>query len=225
MINLGRGAGHADLHIVFCAQLQETFQTGRGVFRALPFIAMGQQHGKTTQAAPLGFPGGDKLVDHHLGAIGEIAELRFPNHQGLGRGGGITVLVPQHSFFGQQRIVNVEAWLLVIEMLQRHILLTVFLVMQNRMAVGESATAGILPGQANMKALINQGGVGQGFPIAPVQRQRTGSHFAAVFKDLFHLPLYHKAFRRCFQTGGQILQLLQRIAGIPVIFHLVADIG
>ena len=110
-------------------------------------------------------------------------------------------------------------------MLQRHILLTVFLVVQHRMTVRESAAAGILPGETHMETLIDQGGVGQGFTVPPVQRQGTGGHLAAIFENLFHLTLNDKTFRRRFQASGKILQLFQRIAGIPVIFHLMADVG
>ena len=42
-----RGRQVADLHIVFGAHLQEAFETGGGVFRPLPLIAMRQETDET----------------------------------------------------------------------------------------------------------------------------------------------------------------------------------
>jgi hypothetical protein len=40
-----------------------------------------QQHHQTAHPAPLLLAGADELVDHHLRAVGEVAELRFPDGQ------------------------------------------------------------------------------------------------------------------------------------------------
>jgi hypothetical protein len=40
--------------------------------------------GQAGNAAPLGFTGGDELVDHHLGTVGEVAELAFPDARVFG---------------------------------------------------------------------------------------------------------------------------------------------
>ncbi len=80
--HLRRRGGHADLHVHFGAQLQESLQARRGMLRPLPFLAVRQQQGQAAQAAPLGLAGADELVDHHLGAIDEVAELRLPRSPG-----------------------------------------------------------------------------------------------------------------------------------------------
>jgi hypothetical protein len=41
---------------------------------------MRQHHHQTAHTAPFGFTGGNELIDHDLGTVGEIAELRFPDH-------------------------------------------------------------------------------------------------------------------------------------------------
>ena len=54
-------------------------------------------------AAPLHFARGDELVDHHLRAVGEVAELGFPDHQGVGIR-GVAVFKAQHRLFRQDGV-------------------------------------------------------------------------------------------------------------------------
>src|SRR6218665_2204079 len=79
----GRGRLH-HLHVGVGRHLHEALQTRRTVLGALAFVAMGQHQRDAVDAAPLDFARGDELVDHHLRAIGEVAELGFPDHQGIG---------------------------------------------------------------------------------------------------------------------------------------------
>src|SRR5256885_7113116 len=51
--------------------------------------------------SPLDLARGDELVDHDLSAVGEVAELRFPDHQRVGRGAGEAVLEAQHRLLGR----------------------------------------------------------------------------------------------------------------------------
>ena len=74
-----RGRGWlADLYIVLGRKLQVTFNASAGVLRTLAFIAVRQQHDQTGKQSPLVFTRNQKLIDDDLGAIGEIAELSFP---------------------------------------------------------------------------------------------------------------------------------------------------
>ena len=50
----------------------------------------------------------DKLVDHYLRPVGEVAELRLPDHQASRRGGRVAVLEGEHRLLGEQRIVDIE---------------------------------------------------------------------------------------------------------------------
>ena len=79
--DLRRRRRHAHLHVVLRAELQEALGTRRRVLGALPFVAVRQQHHEAADAAPLHFAGADELVDHDLRAVGEIAELRFPDDE------------------------------------------------------------------------------------------------------------------------------------------------
>ena len=225
MENLRRGGGHAHLHVVLGAQLQEAFQPGGGVLRALTFVAVRQQQGEAAQTPPLGFAGGHELVDHHLGAVGEVTELRFPDDQCFRGGGGVAVLEAQHRLLGEQRIVDIKARLTFLKVGQRHIVLAVLLVVQHRMAVREGTAPGILAGEPHHHALVQQAGVGEGLAVTPVDRHGAGGHFAAVLENLLHLPLQHHALGHGFQTVGQILEFLERVTGVPVVLDLMADVG
>src|SRR6267378_1165024 len=70
-----------DLHIVFGAEMQKSFETRAGMLRTLAFKAMGQQQNEAAEAFPFVFRAGDELIDDWLGGIPEITELSFPENQ------------------------------------------------------------------------------------------------------------------------------------------------
>ena len=78
------------------------------MFRTLAFVAMRQQQDDAAQAAPLGFTRRDELVDDHLCAVGEIAELRFPDHQRVRCGGRVAILERHDRFFTEQRVDDLD---------------------------------------------------------------------------------------------------------------------
>ena len=106
--HLRRRGWYTDLNIVFSTQLQESLESGRRVLRTLSLVAVWQEQRQATHAAPFCFAGADELINNHLGAIGEIAELAVPDHQRVRFCRGIAVLESHHSFFGQQRIDHPE---------------------------------------------------------------------------------------------------------------------
>ena len=87
------------MQIVFRRQLQEALDAGAGVFRALPLITMRQQQHDSGGQVPFVFGGGNKLIDNHLRAIGEISELRLPCHQRFRIVSAITVFESQYGCF------------------------------------------------------------------------------------------------------------------------------
>jgi hypothetical protein len=105
MWNICAGRGrHADLHVVQRAELQEALQARRGMLGALAFVTVRQEQHQPAKPAPLGFAGADELVDHHLRAVAEVAELAFPDGQRARVGGGVAVFEAHHRFFRQQRV-------------------------------------------------------------------------------------------------------------------------
>ena len=221
---LRRSGGQAHLDVVFGAKLQIALQPRRRVFRALPFVAMRQQHRQTAKPRPLGLAARDELIDHHLGAVGEIAELRFPDHQRLGRGGGVAVLEGQHRFLGQQRIVDVERGPRR-QVVQRDVTLAVLLVVNRGMPVREGADAHVLPRQAHRMALIEQAGVSHHFGEAPVDGRRAGGHALAVVKNPLHLAVQDEALRHAVHLRGEFLQALAAEARIRRRRPLLAEMG
>src|SRR5687767_15119826 len=105
----------------------------------LPFVAGRQPHDEPAYAGPLPFPRRDELVDHDLGAVREVAELRFPDDELVGARGRVTVFETDHGLLGEQRIDDEEVTLLLAHVLQRDIRSLVpalaVLVVQYRVAV------------------------------------------------------------------------------------------
>ena len=95
-----------DLHVVFCRQAEEALEPGAGMFRPLPFEAVGQQHDDAAQAVPLLFGTADELVDDDLRDVGEVAELRLPKDQPVGEVQAVAVLEAQDPRFGKRAVVN-----------------------------------------------------------------------------------------------------------------------
>ena len=109
---LRRVGGLADLHVVVGGELEVALDAGAGVLRALAFVAVRQQHDDAGEQAPLGFAGSDELVDDDLRAVGEVAELRLPEDEGFGIVAGVAVFEAEDGGFGEQRVVDLEAALL-----------------------------------------------------------------------------------------------------------------
>ena len=76
---------------------------------ALAFVAVREEQDDAGEQAPLGFAGGEELVDDDLGAVGEVAELGFPEDEGFGVVAGVAVLVAEAGGLGEQRVVDLEA--------------------------------------------------------------------------------------------------------------------
>ena len=79
------GRGHDHPHVPLGAHLQVALDAGRGVVRSLALLAVRQEHDQAGALAPLLPGGGDVLVNHALGAVGEVAELRSQTVSPSGR--------------------------------------------------------------------------------------------------------------------------------------------
>ena len=58
----------------------------------LALVPVGQQHRERRALPPFVFGRDEKIVDDDLGAVDEVAELRLPRDEGVGRFDGVAVL-------------------------------------------------------------------------------------------------------------------------------------
>jgi hypothetical protein len=93
------------------------------MLRPLALIAVRQKHHEAAHAQPLHLARGDELVDDDLRAIGEVAELRFPQHQRARLGGGISIFEAQDRFFREQCVDDLELRLAFADMVERDVTL------------------------------------------------------------------------------------------------------
>ncbi len=78
------------------------------MLRPLAFIAVRKQQCQPARLAPLRFGSHQELVDHDLGAVHEIAELRFPHHQSQRIGHAVAKLKAEHGVLAERAVVDVE---------------------------------------------------------------------------------------------------------------------
>jgi hypothetical protein len=76
-------------------------------------------------AQPLALARRDELVEHHLRAVGEVAELRLPQRQRVRLGQRVAVLEAEHRLFRQHRVDDLVARLALLQMVERRVALLV----------------------------------------------------------------------------------------------------
>src|ERR1035438_6002314 len=76
------------------------------MFRALALVAVRQKHHQTRRKIPFVFGGADELVDDHLRAVYEIAELRLPENQSFRIVAAETIFKTDASSLGKRRVIN-----------------------------------------------------------------------------------------------------------------------
>src|SRR5215470_19442014 len=78
------------------------------MLRSLSFVTVRQQHDEAAHAQPFGLAGTQELVDDDLRAIGKIAELRLPQHQGARIGEAVAVFEADDGGFGKRAVDDLE---------------------------------------------------------------------------------------------------------------------
>src|SRR5262249_4350144 len=81
-----------DADVLLRRELQEALQAGARVLGAVALVTVWKQQRQPSRLAPLRQARDDELVDHDLGAVDEVAELRLPEDERLGRGDRVAVL-------------------------------------------------------------------------------------------------------------------------------------
>ena len=78
------------------------------MLRPLALIAVRQQEHETRHAQPFALAGGDELVDDDLRAVGEVAELRLPQHERVGLGEAVAIFEAEHGLLGEHGVDDLE---------------------------------------------------------------------------------------------------------------------
>ena len=186
---------HRDRHRALRPQLQEAFDASRGVVGTLPLVAVRQQQYDVGQLSPLGFARADELVDDRLRSVDEVAELRLPQHQGVGISHGVAVFEADGRVLRQRRVVHQETAAVgrpvraPRQQVQRGELGTGVRVDHHGVALGEGAAPGVLTGQPDEFALGQEGSQCQEFGERPVDLALVG-HLAALLQHRLH-PRMH----------------------------------
>ena len=114
-----------DGHVVLRAHLQVALDAARRVVGSLSLVAVREQQHDARLLAPLLLGRRDELVDDGLGAVGEVAELRLPQHERVGALDRVAVLEGHRGVLAEQRVVDPELGLVVAEVRERDPLLAV----------------------------------------------------------------------------------------------------
>src|SRR5262249_56739128 len=141
---VGRRGAVGDLPVILCAQLQVALEPRRGVLWPLTFIAMREQADETRHPQPLALAGRDELVEYDLRAVGEIAELRLPHHEGVWLGQRVAVFEGQHRLLRAHRVDRFKAAMAWGDVFERGVAALGLLVDQHRMTLRESPPLAVL---------------------------------------------------------------------------------
>src|SRR5690349_19237995 len=156
-----------DTDVALGAKGEEALEPRARMLGALAFVAVRQQQREPRGLPPFGEPGDQELVDHHLGAVREVAELRLPQNQRVLRLDGVAVLETETGVLGQWTIVELERHLDAGELLDRRVARAAVDVVQHEMPLTERAALGVLPGQTNRRALAEQRRKRERFGVRP----------------------------------------------------------
>jgi len=186
---VGGGGGISDNPVVFGAELQEAFEPGAGVFRALAVVAVGKKQGDAGGDTPLRFRGGDVLVDLGLGAVGKIAELGLPEDEHFGAVERVAVVEPEDGGFGEWAVVHAKGGLVLREIFQRDVAGPGAEVVNGGVALAEGAAAAVLAGETDGMALNEEGSKREVFGPGPVESRLPLGHGPSVIEHLADLSV------------------------------------
>jgi hypothetical protein len=163
-------------------QLQESFDSGLAVLRALAIHAMGQGQHDARLLLPLVLPACDEVVDYYGSSVTEIAKLGLPDHQAVGVRHCEPVLETKNAELTQMAVGDPD---LIGDRLQETVLFNVsFLVTDESVPMREGSSFDILSTHSHSIALVEQSGPGQLLHGRPVERFLAFEVFDSLLVDL-----------------------------------------
>ena len=179
---LRRSSDVAHQHVVLGAEGEKPLDARAGMLRPLAFEAVRQQHDQAARLSPFRLGAGDELVDHDLRAVGEIAELRLPDHQRQRVGHAVAELEPQHGVLAERAVEDVEARLVRRDVLHRDVLLAGLVIVKGQVALAEGAAPGILAAEPDGGPFQHQGAEGQRLAESPIHGTALLERFACAYR-------------------------------------------
>ncbi len=182
-----------DLHVVFGGEEQETLESGARMLRAFAFEGVRQKQYDAAQAAPFVFGTADELIDDHLGGVDEVAVLGFPKDEPFGVIERVAVLEAHRAGFAERAVDDVDAGLVVGEVVEDTVFVAVDDVVQHGMPLAERAAFGILAGEADGMPFDGERGKCQRFGGRPIERLFALGHFLATLERPLQLLVEMKS--------------------------------
>ena len=149
-------------------ELEITLEARARMLGTLSFVSVRQQQHESGILAPLGAARRDELIDDRLRDVGEVAVLRFPQHELVGRGDAESVLEAEHRRLGQRAVIDLERARRLRQLASGVYTSPVFDVVQHRLAMRERAALGVLAGEAHADAVGEQRREGERLGVAPI---------------------------------------------------------
>src|SRR5262245_7225646 len=203
---VGRRRAVRHLHVVLGTHLQEALEPGRRMLRSLALEAVRQKADEARHAQPLAFARRDELVEHDLGPVGEVAELRLPQRQRVRLRQGVAVFEAKHCLLGQHRVDDLEPRLVVGEVVERDVALLGVLVDQHRMALREGAAFTVLAREAHREAFGEQRGESERLGGGPVDTLPGLDRLGAALKEALDRPVHMEALGHRGDLAADFLQ-------------------
>src|SRR5437867_2207800 len=195
----------ADLHVVLGAELEEALEARARVLGALALVAVREEQHEAAHALPLRLRAGEELVDDHLRAVDEVAELRLPEDQPAGVGEAHAELEAEYGVLGQHAVDDAERRLVAPDVVERNVPVAGLDVVEDRMALAEGAAARVLPAHADRDALEQQRAEGERLGAAPVDAAPLADHLRARLHETRGPRVRREALGHTREGGGDLL--------------------
>src|SRR5262249_21282135 len=148
--------------------------------------------------------------DDDLRAVGEVAELRLPEHQRMRIGEAVAVFEAEHRRFGERAVDDLERRLTLPHMIDWDVALFGFLVDEHGVALREGAAARILAGEANEGTLGTKRTEGERLARRPIDALAAFDRLALRLELTRDLAVEVETFGHGRERMTHFRQLLDR---------------